>query len=177
MDRSWMDAARSYNSMNEEERHAYWNQLTPEQQAALTEALAAVASEAQPRTIAAASPVSSEPRRRGGTFAFGCMGFILGVILTLAVEFAALAKGIGALKDVFSSPSGTVPRQEEPQSTPDQTPDRDQDDGGNDRLDCRNPKNAAQRRECSQQRYRERKEEWESRHPGEEYPCEAPLTF
>lgn len=179
MDRSWIDAARSYNSMSEQERHAYWNRLTPEQQAALTEALAAVASEAQPKAMAAAGgPVSSEPRRRGGTFAVGCMGFILGVILTVAVEVAAVAKGISALGGLVSTPTESVP-QDEPQPTPDQndqTPAQDRDDE-DDRLDCRNPKNAAQRRECSQQRYRERKEEWESRHPGEEYPCEAPLAF
>lgn len=171
MDRSWMDAARSYNSMNERERHAYWNQLTPEQQAALTEALAAVALEAQPKAVAA---VSSEPRRQRSTFAVGCVGVILGVILTLAVEAIVLAKGISALGDIFSSPSQSVPQQNEPQTDP--TPDRDTP-GQDDPLDCRNPRNASQRRECSQQRYREQKEKWESRHPGEEYPCEAPLVF
>jgi hypothetical protein len=181
MDRSWMDAARSYNSMNETERHAYWNQLTPEQQTALTEALAAVAVEAQPRAIAVASPMSSEPRRRGpfGTFAIGCTGFVLGVILTVAVEVAAVAKGISVLGGALSTPSEPAPPREEPQPTPDQsdqTPDQNKNNE-DDRLDCTNPKNAAQRRECSQQRYRERKEEWESRHPGEEYPCEAPLAF
>jgi hypothetical protein len=182
MDRSWIDAARSYNSMNEQERHAYWNQLTPEQQTALTEALAAVAVEAQPRATAAAGPASSESQRRGpfGTFAIGCTGFLLGVILTVAVEVAAVAKGISAMGGLLSTPSESTSPREEPQPTPDQT---DQDSDRQDRndednqLDCRNPKNAAQRRECSQQRYRERKEEWESRHPGEEYPCEAPLTF
>jgi cytoskeletal protein RodZ len=174
-----MDAARSYNSMGERERHAYWNQLTPEQQAALTEALAAVALEAQPKAVAAVNP---EPRRRRGTFAVGCFGVILGVILTLAVEVVAVATGISALADIFSSPSSSpssstsqsVPRQDESQANP--APDRDTP-GEDDSLDCRNPRNASQRRECSQQRYKEQKEKWESRHPGEEYPCEAPLLF
>src|SRR5215212_11584750 len=119
MDRSWMDAASSYNSMNERERYAYWNQLTPEQQAALTEALAAVALEAQPKTVAAVSP---EPRRQRSTFTVGCAGVILGIILTLAVEFVAVAKGIGALGDIISSPTQPVPQQDEPQTDP--TPDR-----------------------------------------------------
>ena len=171
MDQAWVDAARAYNSMDERGRHAYWNQLTPEQQAALTEALAAVAPVAQPRTPTAAGPEA--PRRRGlfGTFAIGCTGVILGVILTIAFEIAAIARGIDVFSDLVSS--GSPPSQEDTRPVPDETPDRETP-REDDRLDCRNPRNAAERNECSRQRYQERREDWKSRHPGEEYPCEAP---
>lgn len=176
MDQAWIDAARAYDAMDERGRYAYWNQLTPEQQAALQEALAASA--VQPTAAIAADPKTAGRRGFFGTFAIGCTGVILGVILTIAVEIAAIAKGVGAVTDMLGAPSRPSYSSETPDSEPppddrqdNQDRERHRDD---DRLDCVSPRNSAERSECSRQRYQERKRNWESEHPGEDYPCEIP---
>jgi hypothetical protein len=151
--------------MSEQERHSYWSRLTPEQQAALTEALAAVALEVQPKTPAVTvQPEGSHRRGPFGTMAIGCTGFILGIILTIGVEAALVAKGLSELGGIFAPGSSSPSYEPEPEPQPEPTPDQqssDEDTTRNeDRLDCRNPKDLFERRRCSQQRFREQKKEW-----------------
>jgi hypothetical protein len=102
---SWRDAAQAYNLLNESARAEYWRQLTPEQQEALRGALASLQAEA------VASPVSPvrgpAPARSGcgGPLAAGCLGVILGVVLTIGAEIAAVMMGVQAVGDAFNKVS------------------------------------------------------------------------
>jgi hypothetical protein len=102
---SWRDAAQAYNLLNESARAEYWRQLTPEQQEALRGALASLQAEA------AASPASPTrqpaPARSGcgGPLAAGCLGVILGVVLTIGAEIVAVMMGAQAVGDAFNKVS------------------------------------------------------------------------
>ena len=99
---SWRDAAQAYNLLNESARAEYWRQLTPEQQEALRGALASLQAEA------AASPANlarqPAPARGGcgGPLAAGCLGLILGIVLTIGAEIAAVMMGVQAVGDAFN---------------------------------------------------------------------------
>jgi hypothetical protein len=102
---SWRDAAQAYNLLNESARAEYWRQLTPEQQEALRGALASLQAEA------AASPASlarqPAPARSGcgAPLAAGCLGLILGIVLTIGAEIAAVMMGVQAVGDAFNKVS------------------------------------------------------------------------
>jgi len=69
----WRDAAQQYSSMDERGRHDYWRRLTPDQQTALTQALAASAAQAVP------APAKGATRTRscaGIAFSWGCIGLL-----------------------------------------------------------------------------------------------------
>ena len=84
----WLEAARQYARLDNTGRASYWSQLDLEQQAALTSALQRIA------VPASAAPVASE-RKGGGIFSIatvGCLGFVLGVVLTIAVQVVGLQR-------------------------------------------------------------------------------------
>ena len=94
----WQEEARKYGRLSERERSEYWQQLTPEQQHALTAALSTM-----PQNT------SSTPARRGcsGPLASGCIGMILGIVLTIGAEVVLLSMGVRAVSDTFQSVSGS----------------------------------------------------------------------
>lgn len=70
----WRDAAQQYSSMDERGRHDYWRRLTPDQQTALTRALAASSGQPSP-----APPAKGTTRTRscaGMAFSWGCIGLL-----------------------------------------------------------------------------------------------------
>lgn len=103
---AWLEAARNYNRMNDRARAEYWKQLTPEQQDALRDALASS------RSNVLASPVRTDPasapvrRGCGGPLTAGCVGMILGSIITIGLEIAALMMGVQAVGDALDNLSG-----------------------------------------------------------------------
>src|SRR6185295_7014609 len=128
----WLDAARNYSLMSESARSEYWKQLTPDQQGALSEALASSeVGTGTPNTASAASSTGAEAwtgstvttgttgtkRGCGGPVGAGCLGMILGCVLTIGAEFAAVSAGIGAIGRMFDGYSGgsSSPRYEVPQ--------------------------------------------------------------
>ena len=89
---AWLEAARSYNRLDERARVEYWNRLTPEQREALREALASPQLNgvvASPVAAPASSPAAPARSGCGGPLAAGCVGVILGCLLTLGAEVAA----------------------------------------------------------------------------------------
>ena len=111
----WLDAARNYSSMPESARSEYWNQLTPDQQGALRDALAVTevgngtpnTYSATAATGAAGTPGTTGARRGcGGPIGAGCLGMILGCVLTIGVEFALVLAGIDAIGKMFNGYSG-----------------------------------------------------------------------
>jgi hypothetical protein len=97
----WLTAARNYALLSEPARAEYWGRLTPDQQNALREALAVAGpSAAVANTVVANAPVarpaaSPAPAKSGcgGPIAAGCVGVILGIILTVAAEVAIVMMG------------------------------------------------------------------------------------
>ena len=94
----WLEEARKYGNLSERDRSEYWQQLTPAQQHALTTALS---------TMSQNTP--SAPTRRGcsSPMAAGCVGVILGVVLTISAEVALLLMGVTAVSDTLQSFSGS----------------------------------------------------------------------
>ena len=83
----WLEAARHYSGLDEPNRASYWRLLSPEQQAALTSALQRVAVPV-PATPAAVA-------KKGGPLsvaAFGCLGLVLGVALTILLQIMGLRR-------------------------------------------------------------------------------------
>lgn len=94
MNPEWQEAARVYNGLGDSDRAAYWAELGPEQQRMLEQAL----KETQPALQYHAAP----PRKQFFKTAMaGCVGMILGSLLTLAVEFLALSAGVQAVANIF----------------------------------------------------------------------------
>jgi hypothetical protein len=96
----WLEAAQHYASLDERGRHDYWQRLSAEQQAALTKALTSP----ELAATAAQAPVhaSGPPPAKGGgilsTLATGCGGFVLGIILTIAIQVFAVMAGMRSFK-------------------------------------------------------------------------------
>jgi hypothetical protein len=83
----WLQAARHYTRLDDPGRASYWNQLGPEQQAALTAALQHLA--------VPAAPVASV--KKGGLFGVatvGCLGLVLGVVLMVIVQVVLVVSGL-----------------------------------------------------------------------------------
>jgi hypothetical protein len=102
---SWRDAAQAYNLLNESARAEYWRQLTPEQQEALRGALASLQAEAAASPASPAQQPASARSGCGGPLAAGCLGVILGVVLTIGAEIAAVMMGVQAVGDAFNKMS------------------------------------------------------------------------
>jgi len=100
----WIEAARNYNRMDDRARAEYWKQLTPEQQDTLRDALATF----QPASVAGPAGIEQAPARRGcaSPLAVGCMGMILGCVITIGVEIIAVMMGVQAVGDAFSNLGG-----------------------------------------------------------------------
>jgi len=102
----WLEAARNYNRMDDRARAEYWKQLTPEQQDALRDALATF----QPAAVAGPAGIepASAPARRGcaSPLAAGCIGMILGCVITIGVEIAAVMMGVQAVGNAVGSLGG-----------------------------------------------------------------------
>jgi len=98
----WQEAARNYSLMSTRAKAEYWGQLTPDQQNALRDALASLG------PGGATLGQSPAPARRGCSsplFA-GCIGMILGCVLTLGAEVALVMMGVQAVSDTFGGLSG-----------------------------------------------------------------------
>jgi hypothetical protein len=103
----WLAAARHYSQLSDPGRASYWNQLGPEQQAALTAALQHMA------IPTPAAPVALV--KKGGLFSVatvGCLGFVLGAVLTVAVQVAGLRSLVREL--LRPSPASTSRSVERP---------------------------------------------------------------
>lgn len=102
----WLEAARNYNRMDDRARAEYWKQLTPEQQDALRDALATF----QPAAVAGPAGIeqASAPARRGcsSPLAAGCIGMILGCVITIGIEIAAVMMGVHAVSDTLGNLGG-----------------------------------------------------------------------
>lgn len=102
----WRQIAHNYSFLSEPARADYWRQLTPDQQAALRDALAVSGSAGA--SLTATQPQSPRARRGcGGPIAMGCIGMILGSMLTVAAEIAAVMMGVQAVSDAFHSVSSS----------------------------------------------------------------------
>lgn len=141
----WLDAARNYSLMTESARSEYWNQLTPDQQGALSEALAATeVGSGSPNTyratVATGTPGTTGARRGcGGPIGAGCLGMILGCVLTIGVEFALVLAGIDAIGKMFSDYSGgssSSPRYQVPQQPEEPREPREQEREGEKKVGC-----------------------------------------
>ncbi len=100
----WLEAARNYSLISESARAEYWQQLTPEQQEALREALDA--SQVATTTPSVTSETGTK-RGCGGPVGAGCLGMILGCILTIGIEIAIISAGIDAVGEMLSGLSGS----------------------------------------------------------------------
>lgn len=102
----WLGIARNYSLLSDAARADYWKQLAPEHQAALREALILLASSggASPATRLETSPRAR--RGCGSPIAAGCVGIIVGCVLTVGAELAAIMMGVHAVSDAFRSVSG-----------------------------------------------------------------------
>ncbi len=103
----WLEAARHYSSLDEAGRQQYWSSLTTEQQAALSAVLSTPKGQtaAEP-TIARADQQVARPSVLA-TLSIGCAGFILGIVLTIALEVLAVAAGMQGAKSLISSATGS----------------------------------------------------------------------
>lgn len=133
----WLDAARNYSLMSESARSEYWQQLTPDQQGALSDALAATeAGSGTPNTASSTGAAgwtgstgrtgtTGKKKGCGGPIGAGCLGMILGCILTIGVEFAAVSAGIDAIGKMFGgSESPRYPVAQEPERS-NEPPEKD----------------------------------------------------
>lgn len=102
---SWREAAQAYNLLNESARAEYWRQLTPEQQEALRGALASLQAEAGALPVSPAWEPAPVRRGCGGPLAAGCLGLILGIVLTIGAEIVAVMMGVQAVGDAFNKVS------------------------------------------------------------------------
>ena len=114
MTTEWSEAAQRYRLMTERAQLDLWNQLSPAEREALSEALnstpanpseaeLSVVSEVHERGDVDTADSKKEPRRKGcfGPFFFGCTGVILGVVLTIGAEVALVMMGVQAVSDVL----------------------------------------------------------------------------
>jgi len=155
---AWLEAARNYNLLGDRERAKYWEQLTPEQQDALRDALASL--QLGDTAAPAAIEQTPAPARRGcgGPLATGCLGMILGAVLTVGIEVAALMMGVQMVSDAIQglsdeSPSGgsATPGTSQPKESTD--------------IDCKDPEQAAAHLyECDPERWCY--ENCKAQHPG-----------
>lgn len=106
----WQEIARKYSLLSEEARADYWRQLTPDQQESLRDTLAIAPLGATASDATRGQPPTRARRGCGSPVAAGCIGMILGCILTIGAEVAAVMMGAHAVSDVFSGTSsrGTV---------------------------------------------------------------------
>ena len=161
---SWEEAARHYATLDQKGREAYWKQLTPEQQGELGRWLQQAP--AASATVEVAKPVSNGSRAASGLF-FGCAGFIVGVILTIGVQVAAVIAGIGAIGELFNTgPSISGPGRQSPNET-----ENVGQEGG---LNCTEPRSEKEKQQCEDflhdmqrdlQRREELRKQEEAEHP------------
>jgi hypothetical protein len=127
----WIEAARAYRAMTEAQRAEYWQQLSTAQQQELMSALEL------PEPAASAS--TAEPRSGcGPKIGIGCLGMLVGAVLTISLEAALVMRGVHFLGDIVgdlsSNSQSTSERQTEPRPEPPRrsaTPDRT--------VDCADP--------------------------------------
>lgn len=180
MDQAWLEAAHSYNRMTDAQRYDYWNRLSPEQQAALAAALEAVRDQPVAAPVAASPAVASEPaagaaspapvvrqtarrqpggRTLAGTLGIGCVGMILGILGTLAVEAALISAGVNFLAALFDAPStSSSSRPSRPSEPPSADSSTSNDDSRRDR-----PRVAAPNCPRTEQEWAECSIEWQKR--------------
>jgi ferric-dicitrate binding protein FerR (iron transport regulator) len=91
--------------MNERLRTAYWQQLSSEQQAALVEALDALRSSTPQQVPSGPADARKAKGSSGRTLAVGCLGMILGCLLTVAVEVMLVLQGVQMVGDAITQPS------------------------------------------------------------------------
>lgn len=102
-DQAWLRAAHAYRGMNEEARRAYWQQLSPDQQQALT---AAIESLRVPASTSAPGPTPVTGRGCSSPLAKGCLWMILGSAITIGAEVLLLMQGVQMLRDAIGGVSG-----------------------------------------------------------------------
>jgi len=87
---TWVDAARNYSVMSENDRTAYWNSLSADQRDMLLQALDA-------KRVPSASDVQARRSGCGRAVRFGCFGIILGVVLVIGAEVTMFYMGVEAI--------------------------------------------------------------------------------
>jgi len=108
----WQGEARKYALLSDQARAEYWAGLTSQQQHDLQEALSGVRSDAKPKKRGCSGPLAS-----------GCLGMILGAIITIGIEISLVMMGVQAISDTFNSMAGGgtagVPASSSPVGQPD----------------------------------------------------------
>lgn len=108
VDAAWFNEARRYDSMDERSRLTYWTQLSPEQQAALVEALGALTAPTSQVTPSETADARKARGSSGRTLAVGCLGMILGCLLTVAFEIILVLQGVQMVGNAITQPSRSV---------------------------------------------------------------------
>ena len=112
-DTAWLSEARKYGAMSEQSRATYWQQLSTEQQAALLDAINALSASPRPALISS----GRQPKSGfGKTLAVGCMGMVLGCVITVGAEVILVLQGFHMLGDAITQP--LRPSQTSPQAEP-----------------------------------------------------------
>jgi hypothetical protein len=105
VDTVWLSEARRFDAMNERSRTTYWQQLSSEQQAALVEALNALKASTPGQMASGPGDARKAKVSSGRTLAVGCIGMILGCLLTMAVEAILVLQGVQMVGDAITKPS------------------------------------------------------------------------
>lgn len=105
VDAVWLAEARRYDAMNEGSRTTYWRQLSSEQQAALVEAINALKVSTPEPITSGSGDVRKAKGSSGRTLAVGCMGMILGCLVTVVVEVILVLQGVQMIGDAITQPS------------------------------------------------------------------------
>lgn len=108
VDTVWLSEARRYDAMNERSRTTYWQQLSSEQQAALVEAINALKASTPAPMASGPGDARKAKGSSGRTLAVGCMGMILGCLLTVAVEVLLVLQGVQMVGDAITQPSRSI---------------------------------------------------------------------
>lgn len=157
--REWLDAARMYSRMSAKARAEYWGKLTPDQQADLRAALDSLGV-----ASVAAQPDSGKAQVRSSRgcsspLAAGCIGMIIGCVITLLLEFTAVIMGVSAVSDFFREASGRS-------GSSSNSPGNQSGSGGSSDNPCADPLYKENHLEqCDPNRYYY---EWRKAHPPEE---------
>lgn len=118
----WLEAARRYTRLSDSARAEYWQRLTPDQQQALRDALTSSGGEVTAASVTRGQSPASARRGCGGPAAAGCLGLILGCVLTVGAEIAALMMGVQAVGNAVQElSSGGGPRSNSAPSVPPST--------------------------------------------------------
>ena len=121
----WLEAARHYSSLDDRGRSEYWVALDPTQQQALAGAIGRMQQQAT-----AAPTIRKKKAGPLGLLASACVGFLLGAIVTVALEVVVVVAGIRSFMPKLPEWEMGNPLRSDPDPMPDYcktiTMDRDE---------------------------------------------------